>query len=218
VAPPGRLPLLALTRVSASVVDRSGPRAPLRSARWFEADGVGPSCRHPGPGSITSCRLTSRQSLAPMCAVRWSMRPWASVRPRPSRRQGLPRSHGPGEETFDGQEVNLRLTADGLRCARATGGAGLARAGGRPPGRRAARPPACQPLAHGALTDAEIGGNPGCWLLLIEHATDYRESPMRRRAGILVDVDPGLRPGGCRRATTSLPGLLRTNHLHSNHL
>jgi hypothetical protein len=62
-------------------------------------------------------------------------------------------------------------------------------------GRLAARPPARQPLAHGALTDAEIGGDPGCWLLLIEHATDHQESTMRRRARILVQVHPGLRLG-----------------------
>jgi hypothetical protein len=40
-------------------------------------------------------------------------------------------------------------------------------------GRLAARSPPCQPLAHRALTDAEIGGNLGCWLLLFEHATDH---------------------------------------------
>jgi hypothetical protein len=59
-------------------------------------------------------------------------------------------------------------------------------------GRLAARSPARQPLAHGALTDAEIGADLGCWLL-IEHATDHQESTMRRRARILVDVHPGLR-------------------------
>jgi hypothetical protein len=62
-------------------------------------------------------------------------------------------------------------------------------------GRLAARSPARQPLAHRALTDAEIGGDLGCWLLLLEHATDHQESTMRRRAGILVQVHPGLRLG-----------------------
>jgi hypothetical protein len=36
----------------------------------------------------------------------------------------------------------------------------------------------------------------GCWLLLIEHATDHQESTTRRRAGILVQVHPGLQLGG----------------------
>jgi hypothetical protein len=62
-------------------------------------------------------------------------------------------------------------------------------------GRLAARPPARQPLAHRALTDAEIGRDLGCWLLLVEHAPDHQESTMRRRAGILVQVHPGLRLG-----------------------
>jgi hypothetical protein len=95
-----------------------------------------------GPGSLTLGRLTSRQSLTRMGGGRWSMRPWGSVRPRPRRRQGVPRSHGPAEETLNGQEVKLRLTANGLHCARTTDGAGVARAGGRSPGRRAGRPTA----------------------------------------------------------------------------
>jgi hypothetical protein len=63
-------------------------------------------------------------------------------------------------------------------------------------GQLAARSPARQPLAHGALTDAEIGADLGCWLLLIEHARDHQESTTRRRAGILVQVHPGLQLGG----------------------
>lgn len=62
-------------------------------------------------------------------------------------------------------------------------------------GRLAARSPPREPLAHGALTDAEIGGNLGCWLLPFEHATDHQESTVRRRARILVQVHPGLRLG-----------------------
>jgi hypothetical protein len=62
-------------------------------------------------------------------------------------------------------------------------------------GRLAARPPPGQPLAHGALADAEVGGDPGCWLLLLEHATDHQESTVWCRARILMDVHPGLRLG-----------------------
>jgi dihydroorotase-like cyclic amidohydrolase len=62
-------------------------------------------------------------------------------------------------------------------------------------GRLAARSPARQPLAYGALADAEIGGDLDCWLLLLEHATDHQESTVRRRTRILVQVHPGLRLG-----------------------
>jgi hypothetical protein len=99
------------------------------------ADGAAPSRRHPGaphlarqrcPGAPSvrtrvhehgSCntilgQLTLHQSLARTDGVPGSMRSWESARPR--RRQGVPRSHGPAEETLNDQEVNFRLTADGL--------------------------------------------------------------------------------------------------------
>jgi hypothetical protein len=46
-----------------------------------------------------------------MSGVRWSMRSWESVRPRRSRRQGVPRSHGPAEESVNGRKVNFPLMA-----------------------------------------------------------------------------------------------------------
>jgi hypothetical protein len=66
------------------------------------------------------------------------------------------------------------------------------------PQARAIVPPAARsllrrPLAHGALTDAEIdaeiGRDSGCWLLVLGPCG------MRRYAPILVQVHPGLRLG-----------------------
>jgi hypothetical protein len=63
-------------------------------------------------------------------------------------------------------------------------------------GRRAARPPPCQPLAHRPLADPELGGDAACRLLLVKYAADHQPSTVRRRAGILMDVHPGLRLAG----------------------
>jgi hypothetical protein len=126
----------------------AGPREMAPYERRWPCDRTETARLKSGPGSPTRRRLTSRQSLARMGGGLWSMRPWESVRPR-LRRQGVPRSHGPAEETLNDQEVKLRLTAEGLRRARITGGAALARTGGRPPNRRTKRPtaPRCRCFA-----------------------------------------------------------------------
>jgi hypothetical protein len=65
----------------------------------------------PGP---PRCALSPCLPVSPtMSGVRWSMRSWESVRPRRSRRQGVPRSHGPAEESIYGTNINFQLTA---RC------------------------------------------------------------------------------------------------------
>ena len=74
-----------------------------------------------------------------------------------------------------------------------------------------------QPLAHGALTDAEIGGDPPCWLLLIEHASDHQASTTRRRARILVQVLSGAPARALMAGNHQSPGPLRMNNLHSIH-
>jgi len=61
---------------------------------------------------------------------------------------------------------------------------------------RAGRPPPCQPLAHRPLADPELGGDAACRLLLVKYAADHQPSTVRRRAGILMDVHPGLRLAG----------------------
>ena len=56
--------------------------------------------------------LTLCSPVAPtMSGIRWSMGSWESVRPRRNRRQGVPRSHGPAEESANGIRVNVQLIA-----------------------------------------------------------------------------------------------------------
>ena len=141
IARPDRLPSPSGTRGLDPKVDRLGSHT-LRPSRRLAGDGAATSCRDPGAlqtaarqrfpgtpiartrghedggGGTGPCQLTSRQSLAPMSGVRWSMRFWESVRPRRRRRHAVPRSHGPAKETLNDQEVNFRLTFDVLRCAR----------------------------------------------------------------------------------------------------
>ena len=128
----------------------------------------------------------------------------------PRLERGQPTEPEPAEHQADGGDRLPQLARD-LRPAQALPAQALdrvgdlarqpaRRAGGRraaiDEGRLAARPPPCQPLAHRPLADAELDGDAACRLLLVKHAAHHQELTVWRRAGILVDVHPGLRLAG----------------------
>jgi hypothetical protein len=89
-----------------------------QSPRW--RGGARPFSARPDDLQQAGCQGPPRCALGPclplsptISGVRWSMRSWESVRPRRSRRQGVPRSHGPAEESANGTRVNFQLIA---RC------------------------------------------------------------------------------------------------------
>jgi hypothetical protein len=101
-----------------------------QSPRWRGA--ARPFPARPDDPQQAGCQGPPRCALGPclpvsptISGVRWSMRFWESVRPRRSRRQGVPRSHGPAEESVNGTKVNFQLIARCLTTpseARARGG------------------------------------------------------------------------------------------------
>jgi hypothetical protein len=147
MARPDLLPSRSVTWDLDPKVNCCGPHEMPRSERRLRWNRTQTACLNPASGSRTPCRLTFHQPGAPtLSGVRWSMGSWASARPRRRRRQGVPWSHGPAEETVNHQEVNLRLTVDGIRYARPRRGTRWPtrtslsrRTGGRPPGVATAR-------------------------------------------------------------------------------
>jgi hypothetical protein len=65
-------------------------------------------CSSPSQGRPVELSFTIEGYRVP---ARWSMRSWASVRCRPNRRRGFPRSHGSSGRTANDPMANVRLTS-----------------------------------------------------------------------------------------------------------
>ena len=71
------------------------------------------------------------------------------------------------------------------------------------------------PLAHRIDADAVRRGHAG-HAPAARQALHHQHSTMPRRAGILMDVHPGLREGGCVCGNHNLPPKPRMDNLHSS--
>jgi hypothetical protein len=115
---------------------------------------------------------------------------------------------GPALAAQRGDPVRHRLRGRAAQTVRARGPVAQ-------PG-RALRCETGDPLAHRLRRDAEIGRDPRHRLALNQDPPHHLPSTVRRQAGILMSVHPGL-PQGLKHRNSSLYGRTRMDNLMKAH-